>query len=237
MSGSLDRLILGAQGRLPAPEPLLPSRYAPLRPGSPFEAAAPAPARAVLAAASEPAAAIFEERQEPSATVRVIPPAAPPGPLAAVAPAPIRVPPRAAPIPAAQLAAGAVANVPPPFDMRTVQAAVRTATESAGPPEPPGRGDAPQPQAATVAETTWRDPPPPPPPPPHQPPFLERTAPVSRLAGPPALAPLPPNRAPEVHISIGHVEVHAAPARSAPARPAPVRPPPMSLADYKALRK
>jgi hypothetical protein len=42
---------------------------------------------------------------------------------------------------------------------------------------------------------------------------------------------------PDVQISIGVVEVHAAPPRPAPARPAPARPRQVSLADYLAQRR
>ena len=44
-------------------------------------------------------------------------------------------------------------------------------------------------------------------------------------------------RAPDVHISIGRMEVHAAPARATPPRPAPTLRPQQSLADYLARRK
>ena len=47
------------------------------------------------------------------------------------------------------------------------------------------------------------------------------------------LAPRPP----DVHISIGRVEVHAVQARAAVARSTPVRRPQLSLADYLAQRK
>jgi hypothetical protein len=42
--------------------------------------------------------------------------------------------------------------------------------------------------------------------------------------------------APDVQISIGVVEVHAAPRRPVPVRPAPARGPQVSLADYLAQR-
>jgi hypothetical protein len=44
-------------------------------------------------------------------------------------------------------------------------------------------------------------------------------------------------RMPDVQISIGRVEVNAAPARAAPVRTAPARRPPLSLAEYLAQRK
>lgn len=44
-------------------------------------------------------------------------------------------------------------------------------------------------------------------------------------------------RVPDVHISIGRMEVHAAPARATPPRPAPTLRPQQSLADYLARRK
>lgn len=50
-------------------------------------------------------------------------------------------------------------------------------------------------------------------------------------------APAASGRPPDVHISIGRVEVHAAPARPAPGHPAAPRRPQQSLADYLARRK
>ena len=63
--------------------------------------------------------------------------------------------------------------------------------------------------------------------------------PRSARTPPPYGAGLPPPaaRVPDVQISIGRVEVHAAPARAAPVRAAPARRPPLSLADYLAQRK
>jgi hypothetical protein len=57
-------------------------------------------------------------------------------------------------------------------------------------------------------------------------------------AMPPALSGVSVSpRVPDVHISIGRVEVHAGPARAAPVRATPARRPPLSLADYLAQRK
>jgi hypothetical protein len=54
----------------------------------------------------------------------------------------------------------------------------------------------------------------------------------------PATAPAPASpRIPDVHISIGRLEVHAAPARTTPVHSAPMRRPQLSLADYLAQRK
>jgi hypothetical protein len=55
-------------------------------------------------------------------------------------------------------------------------------------------------------------------------------------ANPATESPLVP-RPPDVRITIGRVEVHAAPGRAVPARPAASRRPPLSLADYLAQRK
>jgi hypothetical protein len=59
-----------------------------------------------------------------------------------------------------------------------------------------------------------------------------RTPPPYAAAGLPASV-----RMPDVQISIGRVEVIAAPARAAPVRAAPARRPPLSLADYLTQRK
>ncbi|HKM74523.1 MAG TPA: hypothetical protein VKI44_16230 [Acetobacteraceae bacterium] len=68
-------------------------------------------------------------------------------------------------------------------------------------------------------------------PPPTEIPRSARTPP-SYAAGSPAS-----ERAPNVQISIGRLEVHAAPARAAPVRAALAQRPPLSLADYLAQRK
>jgi hypothetical protein len=88
---------------------------------------------------------------------------------------------------------------------------------------PPARSESP---TATVTSTPLphREPPVASPPPSFTPPAIAR-APAA-------------TRAPDIHISIGRLEVVATPARTTtPVRTAPVRRPSLSLADYLAQRK
>jgi hypothetical protein len=71
----------------------------------------------------------------------------------------------------------------------------------------------------------------------RRPPVAFNLNPATTSAARPTPAASAPARAPDVHISIGRLEVHAGPARAAPARPAPPRRPQQSLADYLARRK
>ncbi len=251
MSGSLDRLVLRAQGRLPVAEPLLPSRYAT---GS--------PAGLAEEIGAEPVAQSVASHREPPAPT--IPPTLSRTP--APTPTPMSVPrvePRPPPIGAQhEVAAEASSPSPTVAGPATISlaspvsiAAERSSDEPPGrparppptaaeparapPPEPLSRPNAPPPPAPQTARAEPAPPDPDRRPSPGVSPFLARAA---RLAATRAgaieahrAAPLAPP--PDVHISIGRLEVHAAPARQAPARAAPARQPALSLADYLAHRK
>jgi hypothetical protein len=226
MSGSLARLVLRAQGRLPVAEPLLPSRYAPAGPAEPPAAAEPGWPDPAIVPAQPPSPS------PPAATVPPLAPARPPSPRPETEDAP------APPAPVVTSASIRPAPSPPPtpFEERPIRVeAVRPAPAIApASTRPDGREPAPAtasapPQTAGERYSAER----------AEPPFV--VARRTTLASPPTEARTDrairaAMRAPDVHISIGRVEVHAAPAPPAPVRRGPARQPARSLADYLTRR-
>ena len=259
MSGGLLRTVLRAQGRLPVAQPLLPSRFAPpaAAPAGPLEAwheVAPDPMSPADAAPPSAFTRPSAEETEPTATapasmtesagaplaVRASPaprdiavakeslrdtsPAArPPGPAVlaaesyearsarAAAPHPRRLPtPTAAPL-SSELVFQQTAPLQPATDasdpLTPAQEARRAAERRL--PTLDRQPTALRPATAETAAT-------------------RATQPVAAATS---------VRMPDVHISIGRMEVHAAPARATPPRPDPARRPQQSLADYLAQRK
>ena len=238
MSGSLARLVQRAQGSLPVAEPLLPSRYA----------AAGSPAGPLEEIGAEPVAQPSPSRQEPatSTPTRAPEPTAPtersnlrPAPIGArdidvkangsppvaeqAAPNAV-VGPRSAPV----ARGGGEPTEPPPRQLSAATGPVRVAQSvppdvvSVSPrPAEPSAGPAPANQD--------------PRPSPGVSPFLAREA--ALAAGRAAIVQRPTSPVPDVHISIGRLEVHAAPAARATPSRAPARHPAVSLADYLARRR
>jgi hypothetical protein len=237
MSGGLTRLVLRAQGQLPVAQPLLPSRFAPAATAAPIE--------------SDTAASwgeTHEDSQSPSkdfVPVRAAPPPIvsqpsasssasrnDPVPITTSSPVPFLAAPPPSPVAAPQ------ASSPPDITAPRATPTPRAPSLSLGPTTPtavpPARSESP---AATVTSTPL----------PHRepPPTAPRFAPTPPVASPPppftppAIARAPAaTHAPDIHISIGRLEVVAAPARTTtPVRAAPARRPSLSLADYLAQRK
>jgi hypothetical protein len=225
MSGGLARLVLRAQGRVPVAAPLLPSRFAPVP--------------SVAAAADWTGLDTGDEGLPTTATQRTAPPppARPDPPRSAEAD---REAPTARPhdaIPSRDPAAmeperGAPG---PTRDEPTISPTAPGGTQRTVPAE------AVEPLPATVADALppWsaRAPDAAPPLPPRrqtEPPAVPPAPPLATRVAAPALE---PRRLPDVHISIGRLEVHALPARATPARATPARAPRVTLADYLAQRK
>ena len=246
MSGSLTRLVLRAQGRLPVAEPLLPSRYATgpqaagfsedvgielaaqpsSSPGEPaipvartVPASAPAALRPSIGARSETVAEASES--PPLAEARRTAPGTAPRPTIAERPAAASSPPRRV------LTAPEPAHAAPLEPLRYPDTPSRRNSEAA----PPGAAP------VTAIEPALRIPDRRPSP--GVSPFLAREAALAAARSARIETPRSetPASAPDVHISIGRVEVHAATARPAPVRVAPARHSGLSLADYLARRR
>jgi hypothetical protein len=267
MSDSLARLVLRARGELPVAVPLIPSRHASASSDAPREeadwlAADPVRGEPVPAPASNPVAmpaSPFQgrgDRDPPARSVpgadRDPPPGEPPrrpairptGDQGSIA-SPPHLPAAPAPQPAAPLpgtadARGVVpgtANGPRPTaapalpptaapgritERRLIDVGASTSAQvEAAPPRSP------LPTAAALAsrmamQRASRS----------EAPRGGRKAASDAMDGLPAATQMP-----DVRISIGRVEVHAAAARPAPPRAVVTRPSPLSLADYLAQRK
>jgi hypothetical protein len=263
MSGTLARLVLLAQGQLPTAQPLLPSRFVPAGPAP--AATHPLATEAVWGEpAAEPASAP-PEGETPLAPEKLAPSRAQRTPASqdaketgaeSMAPLsslsrtdPERLTPRAPPLsPAAPLSIEASAAVSPerarapPPTVPTHAIAATAPLARAEKPELTDRMTASRrrsraPDAEVEAESLR--------PALHSPrsgaaEFVPSPLEIARAARAttPFGAGLPaPAREPDVQISIGRVEVHAAPTRAAAVPVAPARRPPLSLADYLARRK
>jgi hypothetical protein len=240
MSGSLARLVLRAQGRLPVAEPLLPSRYA----------AGPQPGFSEEVGI-EPAVPLSSSPRDP------LMPVAPAGPLSAPRsepPAPGRlvgawagtIAETSDPAPLAEARTTAPVAMPRPiFAERPAAEPLprRVPTSQESPPatslEPPRYPDTPSPATAPAMVIEPASHNPDRRPSPGVSPFLAREAALAaaRSARTEMSRLEAPASAPDVHISIGRVEVHAAPARPAPVRAAPARQSGLSLSDYLARRR
>ena len=264
MTGSLSRLVLRAQGRLPTAEPLLPSRYAVSAPSVPVEVSAEAESTGTPHVRSERADRFALAIEPPAAR-----PEMPVGPWRQ------RLTERAEGPPRGQ--ESDIASRAPVADGEAAQPEARahvaletphrkpTGILGATSPSPateslrsfavsPAR--APSLEAQPLTPTTARHPEVRPRPRGHARDTLSAFVPLSvdgspiaslradRIRPPSATrpSPLPPisavhlgtPAAPEVRISIGCVEIHAAPPRPASTRQAPARRPTVSLADYLA---
>jgi len=240
MSGSLARLVQRAQGRLPVAEPLLPSRYAAAgSPAGPLEEIGAEPVLQSSPGPPEPATSTSTRAPEPTVPTEPSHPrpapigardtdaeASGPSPVAKQAAPNAVVGPRSAPVarsggeptePPSRLISAATEPVraaqPAPPDV--VSVSPRPAELSAG-PAPPNQDRRPSPGVS---------------------PFLAREA--ALAAGRAAIVQrsTSPAPAPDVHISIGRLEVHAAPAARATPSRVPARHPAVSLADYLARRR
>lgn len=241
MSGSLARLVLRAQGRLPVAEPLLPSRYAtgpqpgfseevgiepaprpsssPREPAIPVRSTVPSSAPRSEGPSPTPANGIRPESSAggssppPLAETRTTAPIAMPRTMVAEHPTVEPRSPRQVPA-APEL--GRAASLAPQHSPDTQP--VPTAPAKAIEPMPRNPDRRPSPGVS---------------------PFLAREAGLAaaRSARPETSRPETQALAPDVHISIGRVEVHAAPARPAPVRAAAARQSGLSLADYLARRR
>ena len=267
MSGSLTRLVLRAQGLLPVAEPLLPSRFASSESFSaaieeaetetPVSDPAAGPAPALLdadvpARDVPPSAETHHSRPSPPSSLPMswepsapeIRPAAPASPIRRDQPSPpsaaaaIEVSDEllATPAPALPLvsrgadAAGAPGEAP--AEMSSAEPSHAAPLVPRARIEAGSRQPVPEPRRAVKAHgpATRR--------PPAVPFAPLATEPLegarATFVAPVAAASA---RAPDVQISIGRGEVHAAPSRAAPVRAAPARRLPLSLADYLARRK
>lgn len=236
MSDSLTRLVLRAQGRLPIAEPLLPSRCAPVLAPDPDDTAAGETTAVQLLSRSEPQREQLLPRHtqsplrlpvtSPSVPRRAeweSPPSPEPGAIPPPTLEPIRVT-RETP-----------AAVPPSFARENQHDDTPSDRRAPGLPSGQLERPAPRPASDVLAAETYT-----PPRPGDRAPELPlrtvRTAPQTAVL-PPASSGVPLRAvAPEVRISIGTVEVHAAPPRPSPVRPPPARRPTVSLADYLAQR-
>ena len=226
MSGGLARLVLRAQGRLPVAAPLLPSRFAPVASvvgtdwaGMDAEDEAPATTSTQRTAPSPrrrpdpPQRAEAEPREPTTRPQDAAPPRTPAG----------REPDRDA--------TGPVRDEPT-VSPTAIGAAPRTIPPETVEPSPATSAGTPRPSPARAYEAA-------PPLPPRrriEPPAVPPASPLAARIAAPASAP-ELRRLPDVHISIGRLEVHASPARVAPARATPARGPRVTLADYLAQRK
>jgi hypothetical protein len=246
MTGSLARLVLRAQGRLAVAEPLLPSRYAagpqpgfseevgiqpavqptssPREPSMPMAPMAPLAAPRAAPPAPRPSVGagpetIAETGDPPlSAESRTTIPVAVPRPMLAEHPAAEHLP----------------AEPLPPLSAPTVQESARaTSVVSPHYRDTPFAGATP---AVAIEPESYN---PDRRPSPGVSPFLAREAALAAARSARIETPRPgtPASAPDVHISIGRLEVHATPARPAPVRAAPARQSGLSLADYLARRR
>jgi hypothetical protein len=264
MSGGLTRLVLRAQGQLPVAEPLLPSRFASVASvqtttdplvsetdvpwGEASDETVTSPPRPVPAlrpaqASGEPAepASLSPQTDAAQSPVQVRPVFAV-KPRTAIASERVLASPQAVP------ARDAVSVTPPAQsgaedrNTRSEAAPARDAV-SATPPAQSGAADRntrseaalPARHDASASATTFQ-------PARHsaQPaaaPFVPSPRASTAFALPSIAGQTAPARAPDVQISIGRLEVHAALARAGPVRAAPVRRPSLSLADYLAQRK
>jgi len=237
VTDSLGRLVLRAQGRLPVAAPLLRSRYADegraeLAWGEEVgettapTAERPAPRPTVAAALAPLARGRAPEVSSPSASDVLLPT------VADVTMPPEPIPARQDRQPASPVAARPVIAAPAISDGARTQTSSGAAPPAprglpeAVPPDRPGLTPAPriaQPSAAAARTEYARAP--------IQPTFAQQSRPAQ---------PLQRSAPPEVRISIGRVEVHAAapvPAMAPlPSRSAPARRPAVSLADYLAER-
>jgi len=264
VTDSLTRLVLRAQGQLPTAEPLLPSRHEPAgirgvpdweAPGT-FEPEAPAsPATGWQAPRIRPPAPQQEYRPRVGSAAALVDPLVEEVPGEAE-PAQQRIEP-GRPAPRTAVAADQTPGSPEvaaqgisspngspevvAVSLRHSAAALpaapisdRFADHSAVVPslsEPAGVASdmtpsAPRPAPGNGPERLW-------------PPDAPARLPAVGRAAVPADFPVRQMQAaaPDVQISIGVVEVHAAARRQAPVRPAPARPRQVSLADYLAQRR
>ncbi len=250
MSDSLIRLVLRAQGRLPVAEPLLPSRYAaaplsglsevtgvepitdpvtrdrdrsPIRPPIPPDPLFPASSGPPTPSAAPPLAR-RDGRSEGDAPVAGGSPVGPiadalPSPLVTVPPQPVRVLARM-PLDQAPRPEPSVHAVAPPAPLSPSPTSSEWASPRSKSADPAPANLDRRPSAGVS-------------------PFLAREAALAgaRTAAIETPRPETPALAPDVHISIGRVEVHAAPERPAPVRAAAARHTGLSLADYLARRR
>jgi hypothetical protein len=219
MSGGLIRLVLRAQGRLPVAAPLLPSRFAPTTP------VAGATDWAGMDAEDEAPATTSTQRTAP-------PPPRRPGPPqrtvaestgSAIRPHVAIEPERDAPAATRDdptVPSGVIPPAPPAVPPETVEPSRATLADTLRP------SSAPAPEALIPLPMQRQ----------IRPPAVPSASPSAARIAVPAQA-LEPRRLPDVHISIGRLEVHASPARAAPARATPARAPRVTLADYLAQRK
>ena len=265
MTDSLSRLVLRAQGRLPVAAPLLPSRFADAAQDAAWgeetgETTTPTATEAPAAAFDAPVVQLDQReatqqtsaaapRQSPTGTIQTFVETAPP-------PSPDALP---QDVPPVSRQSGPHAVMPPTIMLQPdvaqaavgVQASVEARRGQADAPRNISRessppADRPPPDVARpkVAPPTGRA---------AEPPLPVSQVPLPALRSAAELTVAPeliaarnivaPQRtaAPAVRISIGRVEVHAAPtpvqtAAATPPRQAPSRHPTVSLADYLAER-
>jgi hypothetical protein len=219
MSGGLARLVLRAQGRLPVAAPLLPSRFAPTTP------VAGATDWAGMDADDEAPATTSTQRTAPPPPRRPDPPqrTGAESTESAIGPHVATEPERDAPAATRDdptVPSGVIAPAPPAVPPETVEPSQATPSDTLRP------SSAPAPEAPIPLPMQRQ----------IRPPAVPRASPLAARIAAPAQA-LEPRHLPDVHISIGRLEVHALPARATPARATPARAPRVTLADYLAQRK